>query len=266
MKPRRAGEGFTLVELLITIVIIAILAAISIVSYNGIVKMTVQSALSQTLKQAATATNLESVQSSTVLSDLPEQVRSKSSDDITLKFVPMDGTSYGELSAVQNGVLFYNTCLDLISDSYYSTIHARSGGDTDTVMMSCDPGGTSIAANRILISGWDSQSWGTPITRQQIQDYIDNVAYDDWWIDRQAVVQDFYTELADRFESQGGTWPITSFWDHWANQWAGVYKEELPEPSVGSEGEYCIMATHKRYPEMPYSITNTDSAPHEGGC
>ena len=266
MSIERVGRGFTIVELLIVIVIIGILAAIGVISYQGIVKKTVQSALIQTIKQAATAVEMETIREGRIMSDLPLEVQSKPGDDITLRLVPIDGTRYGALSPVQNGVLFYNTCLALIGDPYYSTIHARTGGGTMSVMMSCDPGGTSVLASRMLISGWDSQPWDVPVTRQKIENYLEVVEYDDWWTDKQAVIRTFYTELASRFESQGGTWPITSFWDHWANEWAGVHKEDLPEPSSSSEDGYCILGVSKRYPDMPYSIKNTDGAPHEGDC
>ena len=263
---KRWAGGFTIVELIIVIVIIGILAAISIVTYSGVTKMTVQSALVHTLKQAATATEIEAVRTGQPVVNLPEQVRTDADDDITLKLVPLDGSHYGTLSPVQKGVLFYNTCKELISDSKYSTIHAREGGATNNVMMSCDPGNTSIAYNSILIEGWDSKRWYTPITRQTLQSYVDSVPYDSWWTDRQAVIRDFYTALMDRFESSGGTWPITSFWDHWANQWSGVHKEELPALSSDAENGYCIIAVHKKYADMPYVITSTDGKPHEGSC
>ena len=51
-KPKNTPQGFTIVELLIVIVVIAILAAISVVAYNGIQNRaydtTVQSDLRQT--------------------------------------------------------------------------------------------------------------------------------------------------------------------------------------------------------------------------
>ena len=59
---------------------------------------------------------------------------------------------------------------------------------------------------------------------------------------------------------------ITSFWDHWANQWSGVHKEELPALSSDAENGYCIIAVHKKYADMPYVITSTDGKPHEGSC
>lgn len=53
--------GFTIVELLIVVVVIAILAAITIVAYNGIQNRAKQSALQENAKQAATKLHLYSV-------------------------------------------------------------------------------------------------------------------------------------------------------------------------------------------------------------
>lgn len=53
MKRTHSLSGFTIVELLIVVVIIAILAAITIVSYNGITNRATQSALQEDLAQNA---------------------------------------------------------------------------------------------------------------------------------------------------------------------------------------------------------------------
>lgn len=62
---RRAGKlnvryrGFTIVELLIVIVVIAILAAITIVTYNGITQQAIESALKSDLKTNATGLEVD---------------------------------------------------------------------------------------------------------------------------------------------------------------------------------------------------------------
>ena len=55
---KRGGRGFTIVELLIVIVVISILAAITISTYNGIIERTYQSRARSELSSIAKATQL----------------------------------------------------------------------------------------------------------------------------------------------------------------------------------------------------------------
>ncbi len=58
----RSSKGFTIVELLIVVVVIAILAAITIVSYNGITTSAKESALKSDLSTAAKKLNVAKIQ------------------------------------------------------------------------------------------------------------------------------------------------------------------------------------------------------------
>ena len=55
----RTNPAFTIVELLVVIVVIAILAAISIVAYTGIQRSAAETALKSDLRNAATELGLE---------------------------------------------------------------------------------------------------------------------------------------------------------------------------------------------------------------
>jgi prepilin-type N-terminal cleavage/methylation domain-containing protein len=61
---RKSLTGFTIVELLIVVVVIAILAAITIVAYNGITQRANETALKSSIKQASTSIDLYKVDNS----------------------------------------------------------------------------------------------------------------------------------------------------------------------------------------------------------
>lgn len=258
-------RGFTLVELLVVMVVVASLAAISTVAYRGFQKRAIEAVIISDLRQVATKLNLLRVASPSEfdsLDDIPDDITP--SKDITFTYNPVAGSMYADLTPVQNGVLFYDICEELVSDRQYLVIHSKDGKSTQDVVMRCTD---NINGESILITGWDSQTWNVPVSKASLENYIKNVPYDSWWIDRQDVVRGFYREMISRFESRGGKFPITSFWDPWANQWSGVQKEELP-PLVSrnyDSGTFCVEAYHNKYPENKYKITENSRA-ESGTC
>lgn len=254
------NKGFTLIELLIVCAVIAILAAITVVVYQGLQKRAANAAVFKDLKSASEQLGLSYIQSPSNFSSLDELSDDiQSSRDVIIRLVVgYSGNVYENLTPVQEGVLFYEVCEELIADPDYSTIHAREGGGTNSVVMRCTD---DIGGNHLQITGWQSIKWFTPVTKANIQEYINDVPYDSWWIDRQDVVRGFYTQMIQRFEAKGGTFPVTSFWDTWANQWSGVPKEELPAPSpppASTAGAYCVEAYYARFPDDIYKITQDD--------
>ncbi len=89
----KARQGFTIVELLIVIVVIAILAAITIMAYNGIQNRAkaaaVQVAVSQTVKKL----QLYSAENAGQLPDKLSTIGIQSTADTTYQYMP-DGSSY----------------------------------------------------------------------------------------------------------------------------------------------------------------------------
>lgn len=251
--------GFTLVEVVIIVAVIAILSVIGVVSYKGIRQNAARSSIISALSDSQKKLELEYAKSRTTMGELAE-----APEGVTLTRIVKDGTHYSNLTDVQNGVLFYMVCLELIADPAYSVIHAKTGGQKQSVVMKCDD---NVTANSILITGWDSRTWNVPVTQAALESYIASVPADSWWIDRQEVVRGFYTELISRFTQRGGSWPVKSFWHPWAApDNSGVPKENLPEPDPPEEGTYCVQGAYVGYPDMIYIITDQDSTPREGTC
>lgn len=261
-RAKAVRDGFTVVELVIVIVVIGILAAISVVSYNGVQKHGAAVRMQDTAKDAAELVDVEKVMSRSLPTALPATFTPPS--DVDVRYVTASFVRYSNLTPVQNGVLFHGICTELIADPYYRTIHAKSGGATNSVVYDCD---TDINDNNMMIRGWDSPRWNTPVTKANIESYITNVPYDAWWTDKQTVIRAFYTELMNRYTQRGGVWPITSFWEPDANQYWGVPKEELPVATGDMYvDQYCIEVVHKKYTSLTYYVTSESKAPAEGVC
>lgn len=255
--------GFTIVELIIIIAVIAILAVLSVVAYTGVTTGATRANLMHTLDQASTEMETLVATTRQLPNGIPAALQELQSDDVTLQFVPKGGPRYENLTPVQNGIAFYDICKELIADPSYSTIHGQNG-NTSTVMTSCD---ANVLRGNITIVSWDTKAWATPVTRQQLQSYIDSIPEDSWWVDKQDVMRGFYVEMIRRFESRGGTWPITSFWDPWAGPSnSGVPKETMPPMTTSNQASYCVSAVHNRYPDMTLIVTSDNTTPREGSC
>jgi prepilin-type N-terminal cleavage/methylation domain-containing protein len=113
MNMKRVGtSGFTIVELLIVVVVIAILAAITIVSYNGITNRSKDSAAALAAKQAGTKIQTYAVQNSDTFPDVATMASTLgmtvSSDNSTpyQYSVSADGKSYC-LTVTTNAISYF---------------------------------------------------------------------------------------------------------------------------------------------------------------
>ncbi len=151
-------KGFILVEILVVIVVIAILASISTVAYRGIRLRATQAVVYSDLGSVGQQLSIMAATEPAVfnnLNGLPGDM--KHTSDVVVTYTPVSGGVYTNLTPVQNGVLFYTMCEELIADSHYSVIHAREGSGTQSVVMRCTD---NIQGGGMLITGGGGPSIG----------------------------------------------------------------------------------------------------------
>lgn len=168
-------------------------------------------------------------------------------------------TRYSNLSPVQNGVLLSQICQTLIDEGAGKGVD--KGGNTQTYIMGCG----NWNHNSMQVTGWDTRVWNTPVTSDQLLQYASSFTTSDSWNSAQiGVVKNFYTQLAERQKSMGGSFPITSFWDSWANSGnGGVIYQALPS-SPQTKISFCIEASADGTDKV-WHISD-DSVIREGAC
>lgn len=245
--------GFTIVELIIVIAVIAILATISIVAYNGVQKnaadKTIQSDLQQvSAEMQRVATNNNGVFPVT----LPTTIQASPKVTLTLKHsgtINYYGGGAG-LSAVQNGVLMSQICQDLITEGVGKGVNG--GGQTRDFITGCG----NWNHGSMQITGWDSKVYSTPVSDTTLLSYADAFTTNDSYNAAQAtVIKSFYHELVSRQVRQGGYYPITTFWDSWATPSnGGVMTQPLPTPQP--QPWYCVEATYTGYSDLIWHVSD----------
>ena len=250
-------KGFTIVELLVVIVVLGILAALLVLAYVGIQKRAVDTTLAHTLSSASRAMHVSAVESGSYPSSLPPNVHSTPEISLALK-APSTGNVYGALTAGQNGLLFYDTCNQLVSEG----VGSRSDGNN--YMSGCQV----FNKNQLHVNGWNGRDININIVPSSLDTYVSS--YSGGQPDLFATnATDFMTQWKTRFQAAGGTFPVTLFWDSWATSSnGGVMKPTMPAPISSGSGQtgttYCIEATHTKTSAV-WHITE-DSLPAAGAC
>lgn len=261
MKLMLKQTGFTVVEVLIGIVVIGILAAISVVAYNGIQRQAGASVVMSSLRDVAQRTEAARVVSGTIPSNIDQLVAVPPDVQITYTTPTEDGSGiyYSNLSSPQNGLLFFDLCRDLVTEGY-GTGASDFGAGTVQYISGCYVYGKTY----IQINGWHGGfEVSNPLTTQaRLQEYVDTAASaNPDHPTYRATIQAFMDELVRRFSAQGGKFPITEYW----NPWEGV--PNLPPPTTppsDASGKYCIIASHRKYADISYVSTQNSIAPTRG--
>lgn len=252
--------GFTLVELLIVITVIAILAAITIVVYTGFQKRAVASALYSDIDNANKSVQI-ALSKEGGTAHLPADYQASPGDTVEVVLSNLPG--YSNLSSVQNGVLFYTICNDLVADGYGKGVN--KGGQQEQYISACNIYNyTQLQVN----SSWSGHNFNIPVSSSALDAVADGINYNDSWRpNRTAIEQAFYRAWNTRFLAEGGNYPVTTFWDAWANSSnGGVTQENLPTADSGAADHYCIQAHNPKYGDMYYHLTNGGGPTAEGKC
>jgi len=261
-RSRQRKSGFTIVELIIVIVVIGILAAISIIAYNNVQKNAADKAIKSDLDQVSTEMQRSALANGGVYpTTLPSTIQASPNVSLSLQHsgtINYYGAS-GPLTPVQNGVLMSQICQDLVSEGLGKG--QNQGGQTKDYITGCG----NWNHGNMQITGWDSKVYNTPLSDTTLLSYADNFSTSDSYNKSQeTVVKNFYHELVDRQTRQGGTYPITTFWDSWATSGnGGVIMESLPTPQP--QPWYCVEATYATYSDLKWHVTD-DLTLRSGGC
>lgn len=287
----RSRPGFTIIELLIAIVVIGILAAITTVAYQGVQAQAIKRVAEYNLKIAAEAMQLEYQTTGEYPVSLPSDVGGSaisntgtggnngggsgsgttntsggtnngnggsSSTNLSLKWSGTF-TTYSNLTAVQNGVLLSQICQDLINEGAGKGVD--KGGNTQSYIMSCG----NWNKGSMQVTAWNSKVWNTPVSDTQLLQYANSFTTNDTWNAAQiGVVKNFYTQLVSRQKSEGGGFPVTTFWDSWATSRNGGTMYQALPATMQTKTSFCIEASDPSGKVI--SHIGEDSTLHDGPC
>lgn len=252
--------GFTVVEILIAVAVLAILATIAIVTYVG------------TQRRASSAVTIDSLRSATDIVLLEEASKRGIPDSIDTLFTPHDDVTvsytrivtpgglpqYGTLAAPENGKLLYDICVDLINQGLGQG-PSDFGGGTVNYISGCHV----YDLHYLQINGWNGgfNVSDPSVTEERLWQYVEaGAASNPDHPSYRATLESFFGTLISRHKAQGGTFPVTSFWQPWVGEPA------LPAPvSITAESRsFCIVATSKKYADISYVASSTNPIPQPG--
>lgn len=261
---KRWAPAFTIVELLIVIVVVAVLATISVIGYNGVRKSAINHAAQSDLDRVATEMERQYQKTGQYPSKTPAALPTDmvASNNITLTIVRSGNAPfYTGLTAVQNGTLLAQICQQLIDEGVGKGVD--QGGATRDYISSCG----NWNHDSMQFTAWDTKKWDVPVTSEQLLGYADSYTVTGAFhkAAQEGAVKNFYRELVSRHQQQGGSFPITSFWDYWANSSNGGVQQQPLATNPQTRPYYCVQAQANSYSDIIWKVTQ-DTKIKAGAC
>lgn len=258
---RSKRHGFTIVEIAIVITVIGILAAISVVAYNGFQPRAAGAAMINDLQHAATSLEASYLTNKTYPTTLPTDVVPSPNVMLTVSTVGI----YQNLSQSQNALLLYDICHQMLTEGKGRGVN--DGGTTEDYITDC----IVYNSNEFFhINGWatviGTAKFDVPISSTALNDKADSITYENEYRDAGPISKNFFRELHQRFVSQGGYYPVDIFWD---SDNSPIAKPTLPVAFPGggwlTANDYCVQARHSKFLSLTWYI-KPDSRSTIGTC
>jgi prepilin-type N-terminal cleavage/methylation domain-containing protein len=229
--------GFTIVELILVITVVAILAALVVVSYQGVQRRAASVSTQSALEQGTDALQLYDTHNHLYPGNIADTDFVPPTNAALVLYTNADQVPvYQSLSSAQNAQLFLNTC--------NASMPIVSGGTTYNTSCSFNGGGLNLH-----VAGQSGSNWvkSTPI---QQSDFV--------LICGSACTTAQNTIVSD-FLAQGGTFPINGI--------GGGSTLPAPTPTTfGNASRFCLESRALAFPDIVYHTSNDDTRIQAGAC
>ena len=233
---RMKRTGFTIVELLLVIVTIAILAMIVLVAYGSVQHRAADGVTQTTVSDAFKTMQLYYVNNRTYPPNVADtEYVPPLTVAVTLFTNASQVPTYQNLTTSQNAQLFLNTC-----NGYMPTTDGTTTYNTE-----CDYNGNNLHVK------------GTTSSNVVIQGPTVNQS--DFVLTCGSACAAAQTSIINTFLQQGGSFPIT----------VPKSGSTLPAPTlitVGTATQYCLQGLSTQFADVEYHVTETSSMPESGPC
>lgn len=253
---------------MVVVSIIVLLALIGTLAYNGIQDRAKRTLIFNDLSHATTTVEQYGLKNKGKFPDAAYiDANLDTSEGIVMSVTTSEAPPvYIGLTPVQNGALFFTVCKDLVAEGY--GVGTNNGGQEEKYISGCNV----YNYNQLQVnSAWNGRNFNTPVAATALPNVVSSINYNDSWRpNRTQIEKEFYQTWHDRFITQGGTYPITSFWDgNWCSPgqaWCKPF-EPLSEPVVlSANNAFCVAAAHSQLRGQVYHITSYSNTPKPGDC